>query len=234
MKKIMFNDKYGMTKAVLEGTKWKTRRIIPDVHVIRHFNPRLFPENRDPSAYYRDLRGMCRLINSTGDYILPKYDIGEIVAVAQSYKECGWGADVLQETFVKKPTIFPDIDPITPHVGWIDLPFKYHKGWNNKMFVSAELMPNKIEITSIKAELLQDISDEDCIAEGVIKWMDGYIVTGIMENRGKNNVCFNTPREAFACLIDRICGKGTWESNPFVFAYEYKLVQKKEVWQSIE
>ena len=30
MKKIMFNDKYGLTKAVLEGKKTQTRRVISD------------------------------------------------------------------------------------------------------------------------------------------------------------------------------------------------------------
>lgn len=33
-----------------------------------------------------------------------------------------------------------------------------------------------------------------------------------------------TPREAFAALIDSISGKGTFNSNPYVFAYEFELV----------
>ena len=93
------------------------------------------------------------------------------------------------------------------------------------MFVRADLMPHRIRITDIKVERLQDISEEDCLREGVEKWMDGYIVTGIMENRGRNNVCFDTPREAFAALIDSISGKGTWNSNPWVFAYTFELVR---------
>lgn len=201
MKKIMFSDKYGLTQAVLNGTKTMTRRIIPNVDIIRHFNPRFFPDNRDPSAYFRDWRGMCRLIDTDGNYILPKYGIGEILAIAQPYK-----------------------DVINP-LDWVNREiYQDTVAWNNKMFVSSGLMPHHIEITDIKAELLQKISDEDCFAEGVEKWIECCQVTGIMENRGRNNVCFNTPREAFACLIDRICGKGTWNSNPFVFAYTFNLV----------
>lgn len=207
----MFNDKYGLTQAVLEGTKTMTRRIIPDVKIIRYCNPSLFTLRKDPVAYYKDWRGMCRLIDKEDNTILPKYDMGEVLAIVQPYK-----------------------DAIHP-LDWVNRElYQSTVAWNNKMFVSSDLMPHKIVITDIKAELLQNISDEDCIAEGVIKWMDGYIVTGIMENRGKNNVCFNTPREAFACLIDRICGKGTWESNPFVFVYDFKLVRKKEEWRGIE
>lgn len=31
-------------------------------------------------------------------------------------------------------------------------------------------------------------------------------------------------REAFAYLIDMVSGKGTWESNPWVVAYSFELV----------
>ena len=36
---------------------------------------------------------------------------------------------------------------------------------------------------------------------------------------------FDTPREAFAALIDKVSGKGTWESNPYVWAYEFELMK---------
>ena len=31
--------------------------------------------------------------------------------------------------------------------------------------------------------------------------------------------------EYFACLIDKVFGKGTWERNPWVFAYEFELIK---------
>ncbi len=34
-----------------------------------------------------------------------------------------------------------------------------------------------------------------------------------------------TLEEAFANLIDRVSGKGTWESNPWVFAYTFELAK---------
>lgn len=36
---------------------------------------------------------------------------------------------------------------------------------------------------------------------------------------------FNTPREAYAALIDRISGKGLFQSNPYVFVYEFTLIK---------
>lgn len=97
------------------------------------------------------------------------------------------------------------------------------------MFVRADLMPHHIRITNVRVERLQDISDEDCIKEGVCKWTkdkelykydlaDGF---EMFEWRDKPR----TPQEAYAALIDRISGKGTWESNPYVFVYDFELVK---------
>ncbi len=90
-------------------------------------------------------------------------------------------------------------------------------GWENKMYVRADLMPHRIEITDARFERLQDISDEDCLKEGIkqatFKYMYGF---GDYEDN------WATPREAFAALIDLISGKGTWERNPWVIAYTFR------------
>lgn len=44
-----------------------------------------------------------------------------------------------------------------------------------------------------------------------------------MFKRGINKE-FSTPREAFAALIGKVSGKGTWENNPLVWVYEFELV----------
>lgn len=74
MKKIMFNDKYRLTEAVLEGRKTMTRRMVPE-HVI--IDGKIFALGKsDPSKSLRE-------------YILYKspYKVGEIVAISQSYKQ---------------------------------------------------------------------------------------------------------------------------------------------------
>lgn len=188
----MFNDRYGLTKAVLEGRKTMTRRLVP---------------HGTPLGNWEDTVKKSR------------YQVGEVVAVAQSYNDSGWNPNTLQQTFVKEPTVFPDLDPISPLSGWIDLPLKYHKGWSNKMFVNTGLMPHQIRITNIRIERLQDISDEDCLREGVERMtFDTYSF------EGWKFFCRN-PREAFAALIDKVSGKVTWLSNPYVFVYEFELVK---------
>lgn len=100
------------------------------------------------------------------------------------------------------------------------------KGWDNKMFVRADLMPHHIHITDVRVERLQDISDEDCLKEG-LEW-DGiarkYYV-GYNKETGGKTYLNSSPKEAFAHLIDKVSGKGTWERNPYVFVYDFELVK---------
>lgn len=214
----MFNDRYGLTQAVLDGRKTMTRRIAT---ALNH------PNITDISEWGVDDNGNAMLLITydTGleNDVYPHFQIGDEVAVAQSYKDCGWNPDVMQSTFVRKPTVFPDLDPISTHLGWVDLPFKYHKGWTNKMFVRADLMPYRIRITDIKVERLQDISDVDAIKEGIYDAND-FMNPGAYTYFGSTNT-YKTPHEAFASLIDRISGKGTWECNPWVYAYEFELIK---------
>lgn len=185
MKKIMFNDKYGLTQAVLEGRKTQTRRT------------------------FLKLGEETLLDGITPEYIITvmsRYKVGETVAIAQSYKDIH--AEILRE------------------VGDLDLKkeFMQSKGYTNKMFVRAEKMPHAIRITNIRVERLQDISEEDCIKEGI--WRDDNV--GLEGTtywyHGLSNSSFRTPQEAYASLIDNISGKGTWASNPYVFVYDFELI----------
>lgn len=208
MKKIMFNDRYGLTNAVLSGRKTMTRRIISGNFV----NIKDFSMNGDIHI----IAGTCY-----GDTIelKPKYEIGEKVAIAQSYKsvydekEEQEGNSKANEWWSRLYDLCKD-DKIEP---------MFTPGYRNKFFVRADLMPHHIRIINIKVERLQDISNEDCLKEGVEKWNDSFIVCSIME-RGKNNKCFFSPRDAFNSLINRVGRWDTWVKNPWVMAYEFRLI----------
>ena len=125
-----------------------------------------------------------------------------MVAVAQSYLECGNLPDY---------ELDEDGYPIMPT----------RSGFFNKMFVRAELMPNQIRITNVRVECLQDISDDDCLKEGVRKVVNENGID--VQYYVGHDACFETPREAFANLIDKVSGKGTWDSNPWVWVYDFEL-----------
>ena len=211
MKKIMFNDKYSLTQAVLDGRKTMTRRIVKcprtfkgewvagfNIHR-RHSDKKIVGW---PCMYDADEREFDMGV------IFPKYKVGEVVAIAQSYLDLSL-AEVSQWKSNGNKTTINSL-----------------AGWTNKLFTKAELMPHHIRITNIKIEKLQGISDKDCLKEGIYKgqcgsadthFMDAYYYKGDIQP-------YCTPREAFAALIDKVSGKGTWESNPYVFAYEFELI----------
>lgn len=194
MRKISFNDRYCLTEAVSEGRKTMTRR--------------------DAEKVFLDYEAGRRLGDfptlTLEEYALRRcpYKVGDIVAVAQRYKD-----------------IYPNAD--FQMVG--DVFMTESPGWNNKMFVRAGLMEHFIEITDVRFERLQEISEEDCLAEGIFKSEApskvGYPCGCAFEYKicDRRSTLFGRPRQAFASLIDKVSGRGTWEANRHVYALTFKL-----------
>lgn len=207
MKKIMFNKKYGLERAAIAGTKPLTRRMIS----------KNFPTE---GVEYIGINERGDLLFKIGDnyvpeIIIPPYKVGEVVAIAQSYKDAGYTKEWVVRNIKPNPKAKPT-DPFE----------KKYPGWTNKMFVKAEFMLNFIQFTDRKVERLQDISDEDCIKEGILRRkIKPFNTIEIKYQVPKTTIYKDTPREAFAALIDKVSGRGTWERNPWVFAYSYKLVK---------
>lgn len=214
MKKIMFNDRYGLTDAVIEGRKIMTRRLVSDrlweiwTNYDDFCNSVIGGIARDGTSVSREYYHEC-------DFFKDKcrHKVGEVVAVAQSYEQVYRQGNMDADDAIIRG-------------------LKYDPGMYNKMYVRAALMPHQIRIIRIRCERLQDISDEDCMKEGVLEHpYRGYMVDGIVYKNSKDKEyngslqIFDTPREAFAVLIDKVYSRGTWESNPWVVVYEFELVK---------
>ena len=135
MKKIMFNDKYLLTQAVLRGEKTQTRREFTltldkkvDDKLIRIYPSKVFFDN---GKWLFDYEG--RIYNLPKENY-PRYGVGEVVAIAQSYHSLN-----------KSGYIAPE---------WCEHTCESSAGYKNKMFVKAELMPHKIKITNVRIERL--------------------------------------------------------------------------------
>ena len=202
MKKIMFNDRYGLAGAVLRGDKTMTRRIIKGAYAV------VIQLKYEGSFIGKTADGESVLLPQ------PAYRIGEEVAIAQPYKN----DDVLNYNAYKEDGTARE-DGLQRHKEMLD-----SKGYRNKMFVKAEYMPHRIRITNIKVERLQDISEENCIKEGLLVGEQEPRMYGFRLPKG-TVLSFLTPREAFAALIDRISGRGTWQSNPWVYVYTFELIK---------
>lgn len=198
MRKFMFNDRCGLTASVIRKAKWKTRRLAE--RVVRQWAVAEVLTDCLGNPTQREL--------TLKEFALKTCPIkvGETIAVAQSYKdiiECEWLPTEKENEVIRMVK-------------------ENHPGCTNKMFVKPELMAHYIKITGVDFERLQDISDEDCLAEGIMYDPKGVAKYGYRIGEGKSK-WYRTPKDAFSSLIDKVSGKGTWDSNPYVYVFTFKL-----------
>ena len=107
---------------------------------------------------------------------------------------------------------------------WMRLWRSWHsdagKPWKNKI-IPARYIPRSaartfIEITDVRCERIQEVSEGDCQAEGVI------LGRGDLNDAGEEVLA--SRYEQFQNLWNDTNGKGAWERNDWVFAYDFKVL----------
>lgn len=224
MQKIFFCERYMLTTAVRNRTKEMTRRLEKPLEcAVTEYENDYGEAFEIISQKWDNVTSSLSVFTPHGMIKLDtQYKLNELVAVAQNYNDAAKEA----EFYTHDETL-----------SLILLSKQREKGWTNKLYVKPGLMPLQIKIIGIGIERLQDISEEDCLKEGVIceTFDDGtplcYKVVGVHVRKGLLLKEFTTPRQAFAALINSpgVGRKGLWESNPFVVVYEFKLVSKSLV-----
>lgn len=210
MKKIMFNDRFWLTAAVLDGSKTMTRRIIPLTAA---------DEEYLDQAFDWDLRESLILDRYA------KYKVGEVVAVAQSYLEA------YEELLADEDwNNHRDKWDVFRHFLFNGEDHTVLKGWKNKMFVKSEVMPNRIRFTGRKIERLQSITEEDCLKEGVKKDANSgwYYMPKLYIHRKTNTgdpTLFENPKAAYLKLCQKLRMVLDYLANPWVIAYTFELVK---------
>ncbi|MEI8590636.1 hypothetical protein KKI90_12820, partial [Xenorhabdus bovienii] len=128
-------------------------------------------------------------------------------------------------------------------IDWIDYratprySAEYPAGWNLEPEDPAALkwrpsihMPRwasriTLEVTDIRVEQLQNIKEEDALAEGIktgrfgnkSNWRDGFYAPG------DNQPCFSA-KEAFKYLWQSIYSEESWNNNPWVWVIEFRRI----------
>lgn len=88
--------------------------------------------------------------------------------------------------------------------------------WRKKIgrFLPAWASRILLEITNVRVERLNDISEEDALAEGVT------FIHPVKPSRASRMA-----RDAYADLWESINGAGSWDVNPWVWVVEFKVFQ---------
>jgi len=98
--------------------------------------------------------------------------------------------------------------------------------WRPSIFMPRRISRITLEITDIRVERLQDISEEDAIAEGIFQFGNlGFY--GYDEKGTPGKHCFDTPKATYRALWNSINGKKpecSYKDNPWVWVLMFKRI----------
>jgi len=206
-KPILFSTP--MVQALLEGIKTMTRRVIKDKDIINRFD---IDVDGKPIAY---------IDQATGDSYPPtaiaRYHIGDILWVRETWFEN-------EECLLYKASKYENTKEYHGRNGWVQIK------WRPSIFMPREAARIFLRVTNVRVERLQEITEEDAIAEG-ISWLDeacysnnGWTPTLYDPDSGGSPVF----RDGFIALWDSINAKRgySWDTNPWVWVYEFERTEK--------
>lgn len=153
------------------------------------------------------------------EYIRPRYQIGDKVYLKEPYFQ-------LPVMFENQTT---EIIYRYNDRSWDSSFSSINISWSNKLFMPESAARYWIEITNVFAERLQDIGRDSCIFEGIqdnVTLRPNNIGYKHRYTNMVDTIEYINAIDAYRALINKIDGKGTWESNPWVFVYDFKLTTK--------
>jgi len=187
-----------MVKAILEGRKTQTRRILKNQH------PRVIPGG----PVYDAVGGQMDYVESEHDFGTLPYAVGDLLWVREA-----WRAEA---RFDKMPMAVKPTGALVSYEA--DYDYEPNDGCRGRLRPSIH-MPRwasriTLRVTEVRVQRLQDISEEDAKAEGAKAV--GYI--------DENDVGCRSYVEGFARIWTSIHGPGAWEANPWVAAISFERI----------
>ncbi|GAV24790.1 hypothetical protein ciss_07230 [Carboxydothermus islandicus] len=207
-----------MVRAILEGRKTQTRRVIkpqPPNYVDKIYGPEIY----EPA-----------IINKDGELVPGKPVYGVYDEWGEWGVKCPYGqpGDILwvRETWIKDAAGYHYRANFNPGM---EETVKPTLRWRPSIHMPREASRLFLRVKNVRVERLQDISEQDAIAEGIEWTEEGPLHAHYLDK----NICktgawlnFTTAREAFASLWDSINAKNGygWDVNPWVWVIEFELV----------
>ncbi len=101
--------------------------------------------------------------------------------------------------------------------------YPYRYGWKSPLHMPKWAARTWLEVTEVRAERLQAISEEDAIAEGIF----GPPMSQAGWRQYPYESChLDTAKSSYRTLWESINGKGSWDLDPWVWVYSFKLCPK--------
>ena len=175
MKKIMFNDLYGLTEAVLDGRKTQTRRIAYQEPFKRNFNCGFCTEGKDKGKLF---------VNDGNEIVAKsKYKIGEVVAVAQSYIDIPFTEEIYRSKLAS--------------AGW------ENKMFVKSSVMPHQIKITRIRIEHLQSISAEDCIKEGIFISHIEGFKDAYSYDATNDRKVKK-WWYQTPIEAYKMLCDKL------------------------------
>lgn len=214
-----------MVRAILEGRKTQTRRIMkPQPQFITGSGSRVYAKS-DFKKAWEDIPGTSE---GSGYSDCPYGRPGDRLWVRETFYAFGRWETRYNPKKGRDEWHFVDLTPdFGPYRHEENPPLQIESGrgantgwWKRpSLFMPRAASRLLLEITDVRVERLQDISDEDAKAEGVEKWPDGNY-----KAYGKHAGKYSKARDSFFSLWKSINGPYSYYENPFVFAITFNRI----------
>lgn len=199
-----------MVRAILSGAKTQTRRVVPT----------MVTGGRVEYPGKRDGRGFSRV-----NWL----DTAE--GMAQAAQDCKHGrpGDKLwvKETWGAVPHMMGGVQPETLRYR-ADGEYQNERGtwrWRSSIHMPRWASRITLEITGVRVERLQDISEADALSEGVAQVVRDRLPA---QQCGEYDAIDVDPVELYRDLWESINGHGSWDANPWVWVIEFKKLEQQE------
>ena len=207
---ILFNTE--MVRAILDGRKTVTRRVVKEIPVETHrIEENVFPDGHKDFEYHwgvfrADVHGFLDFAN----IVVPPYQPGDILYVRETWQECEWG--YLYRAWPKG----------------LHQPGTY-KGmpWRPSIYMPKEATRIWLKVTDVRMERLHDITEEQAIAEGAVDNI------GFIHSPDNEYTEIHTEKEHFSKMWDSTIKKTEadrygWDENPWVWVIEFEQCEKPD------
>ena len=194
---ILFSGE--MVRAILEGRKTQTRRVVKNL-----------------AEATMNMLKKCSSVKIKGAKTILDFGHKSLELNSEIFFKCPYGkvGDRLwvRESFCTAPVIEEDDAPYL-YMADMDGLCLENIRWKPSIHMPREASRILLEITDIRVERLNDISEEDAVKEGLDSSHSSFSCSGLFA------------KQKFQKLWESINGAGSWEKNPWVWVVEFKVVK---------
>ncbi|EAZ4936077.1 hypothetical protein [Salmonella enterica] len=218
---MIFNGE--MVRAILDGRKTQTRRIMRNQPAgDTPETPVMVRKKNWAFQWYDDRYG------ESGFFPCPFGQPGDRIWVRETYQGPLFDYEHMEayledSSEFEKPEFCVYRADGKPAPEFYDADDNLHCCWRPSIHMPRWASRLTLEITDVRVERLNDISQEDAQAEGME--LTGWRPTYSDPDSGGD---YQTPYDNFAELWESIYGEGSWQANPWVWVIEFKRIEGGE------